>query len=160
MKETTRREASTIAMLLVRVEKRDEQLTDEPLVIIDESSMVDLPSLYRLLRAMPPGARLLLVGDPGQLPPVGFGLTFHLLAVDAAVPRAVLTQPLRQTDASGIPRVCSAIREGRLPDLLAWNPDLRDGVAFIDATPCMIKETVLDVVAELGPTPAHRSLAR
>jgi exodeoxyribonuclease V alpha subunit len=48
----------------------------EPLIIIDESSMLDLPLTYSLVRALPARARLLLVGDPYQLPPIGFGLIF------------------------------------------------------------------------------------
>lgn len=150
MEEATGRPASTIAALLVRIERGDELLADEPLVIVDEASMVDLASLYRLLRALEPGARLLLVGDPGQLAPVSFGLTFHVLAEDGATPRTTLKEVMRQTAASGIPRVCEAIRAGRAPALRAWDDGLRAGVSFVDCPPSRITERVVELLASLG----------
>lgn len=153
MAEATGRPAATIAALLLRVERGDESLDDEPHVVIDEASMVDLPTLYRLMGACPPGTRLMLVGDPGQLPPVGFGLTFHLLAEDARIPRTTLTRVMRQTDASGIPHVCRAIRAGEAPALPAWAPGARGGVSFLACEPRDVSERVLDLLATLGPHP-------
>lgn len=153
MAEATSRSASTIARLLLRVEQGEEVLDDEPLLVVDEASMVDLPSLYRLLRALGPGARLLLVGDPGQLPPVGFGLTFHLLAEDERVPRTVLTKVMRQDDASGIPQVCRAIREGVVPDLPDWAENRRSGVSFLRCAPHEVTASIIDLLAALGRHP-------
>ena len=153
MTEATGRPAWTIAKLLLRVDQGEEVLSDEPLVVIDEASMVDLPSLYRLLRVMGPGARLLLVGDPGQLPPVGFGLTFHRLAESDSVPRAVLTKVLRQTAASGIPQVCRAIRDGIAPDLPEWSEDRRDGVSFLHCAGREITHNIIHLLAVLGRNP-------
>ena len=85
LSEVTEREASTIHRLL---EAQFDEATglmsffhdeDEPLkidaMIVDETSMVDLQLMLSLLRALTPNCRLILVGDPDQLPSVGAGLT-------------------------------------------------------------------------------------
>ncbi|MDA9492409.1 AAA family ATPase [Bradyrhizobium sp. CCBAU 11361] len=95
------------------------QLTPDTLVIIDESSMVDLPSLHGLLRRMPQGARLLLVGDERQLPPVGFGLLFHRFVEDPSV-TCTLTTMHRQDSTSAIPKVAARIRRREMPQLAAY----------------------------------------
>jgi exodeoxyribonuclease V alpha subunit len=95
------------------------QLTPDTLVIIDEASMVDLPSLHGLIRRMPQGARLLLVGDERQLPPVGFGLLFHCFVEDPSV-TSTLTTVHRQAATNSIPEVASQIRRCMMPDLAAY----------------------------------------
>jgi exodeoxyribonuclease V alpha subunit len=95
------------------------QLTPDTLVIIDESSMVDLPSLHGLLRRMPQGARLLLVGDERQLPPVGFGLLFHRFVDDPAI-TSTLTTVHRQAATTSIPEVAAQIRRRETPRLTAY----------------------------------------
>lgn len=149
MAEATGRPASTIAAFMLRVEKGEVKLNDEPLVIVDESSMVELATLYRLLRGFEPGVRLLLVGDPGQLPPIGFGLTFHVIASDDRIARTMLTLVQRQTQESGIPAVCGAIREGTVPEIGTFSGKGR-GVCFIEVGPEQVSDTVIDVVQRLG----------
>lgn len=95
------------------------QLTPDTLVILDEASMVDLPSLHGLLRRMPQGARLLLVGDERQLPPVGFGLLFHRFVEDPAV-TSTLTTVHRQAEHTSIPGVAAQIRRREMPNLPAY----------------------------------------
>ncbi|AND89549.1 MULTISPECIES: AAA family ATPase [Bradyrhizobium] len=95
------------------------QLTPDTLVILDEASMVDLPSLYGLLRRMPQGARLLLVGDERQLPPVGFGLLFHRFVEDPAV-TSTLTTVHRQAVTTSIPGIAAQIRRREMPRLSAY----------------------------------------
>ncbi|CAH1702623.1 Exodeoxyribonuclease V alpha chain [Hyphomicrobiales bacterium] len=82
MKETTGRPAMTIAGFINRIADGTIELDalSGALVIIDEASMLDLPLFYRLLKKLPPDTRLMLVGDPGQIPPIGFGLVLHVLA--------------------------------------------------------------------------------
>lgn len=150
MSETTGCPAMTIMGLLMAIDSKAVVMDDEPLVIIDEASMCDLSIVYRLLRRFPEGVRFLLVGDPGQLPPIGFGLTFHIFARTSEVPRTLLTQVMRQTAASGIPAVCAAIREGRVPALTAPDWDRLDGVSFIDAPANAVTDTVIDVMARVG----------
>lgn len=150
MAEATGRPAWTIASLLIRIEKGEVSMGGEPLVVLDESSMVDLATMYRLLRRFEPGVRVLLVGDPGQLPPIGFGLTFHVLARDVRIPSTTLTVPQRFADASGIPRVCEAIREGTPPELAPFDSSLDRGVSFVEATPGEITDRVIDLLAHFG----------
>jgi exodeoxyribonuclease V alpha subunit len=95
------------------------QLTPDTLVILDESSMVDLPSLHGLLRRMPQGARLLLIGDERQLPPVGFGLLFHRFVEDPAI-TSTLTTVHRQTATTSIPEIAAQIRRREMPRLVAY----------------------------------------
>lgn len=92
------------------------ELTPETLLVVDEASMVDLASLHRLVRQMPEGARLLLVGDEGQLPPVSFGIVFHRLVTDAAITTR-LTVVHRQSESGGIPLVAGILRQGHVPVL-------------------------------------------
>lgn len=95
---------------------RDE---DRPLeadvVIIDEVSMVDLPLFYRLLKAVPPGARLILVGDQDQLPPVGPGSVLRDLIASGVLPSVRLRTVFRQAGASKIVSNAHRINRGLLP---------------------------------------------
>ena len=87
MREATGHEATTIAMLISNVQKGHLSIEPDSLIIIDESSMLDLPIMHRIVRNLPDGVRLLMVGDPYQLPPIGFGLVFHKIVECNSVPR-------------------------------------------------------------------------
>ena len=119
LREATGRAASTIAAFLRAAAQGSVHPASEPLIIIDESSMLDLPLMYSLVRALPARARLLLVGDPYQLPPIGFGLIFHVLAASPSVPRVELVEVHRQAQSSGIPQIAREIRHGIVPSLPA-----------------------------------------
>ncbi|WP_395820706.1 ATP-dependent RecD-like DNA helicase, partial [Devosia sp.] len=149
MSQATGRPASTIAAFLKAVEAHKVALGPESLVVIDESSMLDLPTFYRILRALPDGCRLLLAGDPGQLPPIGFGLTFHVLATAGIFPMVELEKVYRQTGASGIPAVSRAIRDGQLPDLASFTGKV-PGVSFVACEAEGMAEAIVDIAAELG----------
>lgn len=149
MEEATGRPATTIAGFLAKAGAGDIDLQADWLLIIDEASMLDLPTLYRILRLMRPGHGLLLVGDPGQLPPIGFGLTFHALAASDLIPRVELTEVHRQAASTGIPQASAAIREGRAPSLVEFG-GRRPGVSFIDVAAGGAASAVLDLVDRLG----------
>lgn len=119
-----KRAAAKLAMLA--------QITECSLVLVDEASMLDLANANALLRFMPAGARLVLVGDEAQLPPVGFGLIYHRLVNDEAI-TARLTVIHRQTEATGIPMVAAAIRRGIMPELRSYSGP-GEGVSFIEHT--------------------------
>ncbi|QFU16872.1 AAA family ATPase [Microvirga thermotolerans] len=74
MREATGRSASTIAAFLNRAEAGEVVLGPESLVVVDESSMVDLPTFYRLLRHLPDGCRLLLVATRASFRPSDLAL--------------------------------------------------------------------------------------
>jgi exodeoxyribonuclease V alpha subunit len=88
-----------------------------PWLIVDEASMLDLQSAHRLITRSPRHARLVFVGDPGQLPPAGAGLVYHRLVDTLLVPRTELSVVFRQAAETGIPAVASHVRLGEFyPD--------------------------------------------
>lgn len=131
--EVTGEEASTIHRLLEAgidpntgkmLFARDE---DNPLkadaVIIDEMSMVDVQLLYHLMRAIPAGKRLILVGDPDQLPPVGPGFPFGDMLRSGVLPAVRLTEVFRQAQRSLIVMNAHRVNKGQMPDLKTVNSD-------------------------------------
>ena len=86
-------------------------------VIVDEMSMVDIRLLHSLLRAIPKGKRLVLVGDPDQLPPVGPGSPFSDMLRSGALPAVRLTEIFRQAQQSLIVMNAHRINRGEMPDL-------------------------------------------
>ncbi len=121
------REAQTIHRCLGMVWKEDagevtfQKNEKEPLeaeaVIVDEMSMVDLPLMSALLSALRPGCRLVMVGDPDQLPSVGPGNVFGDLIRSGRVETVALTQIFRQAQRSAIIRTAHAVNQGALPEL-------------------------------------------
>ncbi len=123
LEEVTGAAAATIHRLL-RFDGKKRAFShdaDHPLeadvLVIDEVSMLDLPLFLHLLRALPRGCRLLLVGDADQLPSVGPGSVLGDLIGSAAVPVARLTRVFRQATRSGIVPLAHAILQGEIPDL-------------------------------------------
>ena len=124
------------------------KIEDRTLVVLDEASMIDLPTLHAILRYMPEGARLLLTGDAAQLPPIGFGLVYHALVSDPHI-TANLTVIHRQSAESGIPEVSAAIRERRMP-LFSEYQGVADGVSFVPCESGLIGDAVERIVLQLG----------
>lgn len=136
MAEATGHEAVTVARFLNQV-KQGQEVSPDTLVVIDEASMLDLPSTFRILKHLPDGARLLLVGDPAQLPPIGFGLVFHRLVESPTVPQVELVEVHRQAAATGIPALAAAIRSHRVPEIAAY-AGRQPGVSFIECPSALI----------------------
>ena len=88
---------------------------DEDLIIVDEASMLDIPLFYHLLCAVKDKARLILVGDIDQLPPVGPGNPLKDLIAWGDIPVVRLTQIFRQSEGSGIITNAARILQGELP---------------------------------------------
>ena len=86
-------------------------------VIVDEMSMVDLELMQALLEALRSGCRLVLVGDPDQLPSVGAGNVLGDLLRSTVVPTVSLTQVFRQAEQSAIIRNAHAVNLGQPPQL-------------------------------------------
>jgi exodeoxyribonuclease V alpha subunit len=109
---------STIAALL-----RNEPIepsTDEPnhLLVIDESSMLDVPTMYRLVTHCHPSTRILLTGDPNQLPPIGAGKILADIVSANSIVNSQLNIVKRQGESSGIPEYSKLINEGIVPEQL------------------------------------------
>jgi exodeoxyribonuclease V alpha subunit len=92
-------------------------------LIVDECSMVDLPLMQSLLAALPEDSRLILVGDPDQLPSVGPGNVFSDIIRSGAATVVRLTEIFRQAQESLIVMNAHAINDGDLPILNAKNRD-------------------------------------
>ena len=147
LSRATGERAMTVARLLVALEHRRRlaeegrltraaaaelpELTGRTMLVVDEASMVDLASLNRVLERMPDGSRLLLVGDHGQLPPVGMGRCYHDL-VDAGHGMAELTRPLRQGEGNPLLGVAASIRGGGVPAL----PDFAGAALGVQLEEC------------------------
>ncbi len=161
----------TIHSYIIPFEKAEEELEEDRsayveveefpsdcLIIIDESSMIDLSLMNRLLRRLPPTARVLMVGDHNQIPPVGAGLVFHLLCQSQNVPIAKLTKAHRSAAETGIPAIADSISQGTPIELSRFeltNPTPEHGVFFlpteIDKTdPHSLAKIMFQVASKLG----------
>ncbi len=149
IREATGRDAFTITAVLNQIKQGRLTFGDDDLVVIDESSMLDVILVYRLIRMLPERVRLLLVGDPFQLAPIGPGLIFHVLADSCSMPQQELTQVHRQAAGSGIPAIANEIRHGRVPSFDSFD-GLAHGVALIEAASHHITRTVIDVMRSLA----------
>ncbi len=96
--------------------RNESEPLEEDLIIVDEASMVDMRLFYRLLCALKEGARMILVGDTEQLPPVGPGAPLKDLINWGEVPTVRLARVFRQKEGSGITRNAARILEGREPE--------------------------------------------
>ena len=95
--------------------RNEEWPLDEDLVVVDEASMLDAELATALVEACPDGARLLLVGDPAQLPSIGPGRVLGDIIDSGAVPVTELTRLYRQRAGGVIARLATAVRGGTLP---------------------------------------------
>lgn len=134
LEEATGMEAKTIHRLLgmtagdddannQHFEKNEENLLEADVFIIDESSMVDIILMYNLLRAIPPGARLILAGDADQLPSVGPGNVLKDIINSNEIKVVKLTEIFRQSRESAIVMNAHRINSGERP---VFNENGRD----------------------------------
>ena len=121
MSEVTGHRAKTLHRLLVFDPKSGEfrHHADHPLkgdvFIVDETSMVDIRLAYQLVRAIPPHAVLILIGDVDQLPSVGPGSVLHDIILSDTVPVATLKHVFRQAEESAIVRNAHRVNSGAMP---------------------------------------------
>ena len=137
MAEATGMEASTIHRLLefdpkaFGFKRNDETPLECDLLVVDESSMVDVRLMQSLMKAIPGRAALLIVGDIDQLPSVGPGQVLADIIGSGAVPVVRLTEVFRQAAQSRIVTTAHAINAGRVPDLSP--PDGSNDFYFVPA---------------------------
>ena len=121
MSEATGLEAKTIHRLLafdvrnMRFKMDEQHPLECDLLVLDEVSMVDLLLFHHLLKAVPRGAKLLLVGDADQLPSVGAGQVLHDIIASGAVPVVRLNEIFRQAQQSAIVTGAHRIIQGQVP---------------------------------------------
>jgi len=151
--------ARTLHRLLEFIPRDNSYLRNEhnPLpyefVIVDEVSMIDILLFYHLLKALPPEAHLLLVGDADQLPSVGPGNVLRDLLRSEAVPCVHLTDLFRQAAASQIIVNAHRINAGQLPPL---KPEPGSDFYFLaEDDPMRVQQRVLDYVQRRIPQHYH-----
>jgi exodeoxyribonuclease V alpha subunit len=124
LSESTGLEAKTIHRLLETdprtgaFRRNEETPLDCDLLVVDETSMVDVPLMRALLRALPDRAALLLVGDVDQLPSVGPGQVLADIIASGSVPVVRLIEVFRQAAESQIIVNAHRINQGLMPDLI------------------------------------------
>ena len=152
MSELCRREAQTIHRALGMTyneltgetvfKKNGKEPLEADAVIVDEMSMVDLPLMQALLEAVKPGCRLVMVGDPDQLPSVGPGNVLGDLLRSHAVAAVSLTEVFRQAERSAIIRNAHAVNSGRPPELGSGQNDF---FFLCRRAPDRLVQTVVDL---------------
>ena len=125
--EVCERDAQTIHRMLgmsrdehtgeVKFQKHEKDPLAADAIIVDEMSMVDLALMRAFLAAVPRGCRLVLVGDPDQLPSVGSGNVFGDLIRSGRISTVALTEVFRQAQQSAIIRSAHAVNAGQMPEL-------------------------------------------
>ena len=147
LSESTLHEAKTIHRTLEMAYENDNEAVfnrdennclDENVIIIDEASMIDNSLMASLLKAVKPGARIIIIGDADQLPSVGAGNVLRDLVDSDRFATVRLTEIFRQAQKSLIITNAHAINEGQLPILTVKDNDFfflrRNGDAEIAAT--------------------------
>ena len=156
MTETTGREAKTIHRLLEvdpktgGFKRNDENPLACELLVVDETSMVDVMLMNALLKAVPDDAAVILVGDDDQLPPVGPGQALADIIASDAVPVVHLTEVFRQAAQSQIIQSAHRINAGKLPDLT--RPESKTDFYFVPAdSPEIAVPRLIEIVRERIP---------
>ena len=150
MSEATGHEAKTIHRMLEYsikkggFQKNEEYPLDCDLLIVDEASMIDTILMHYLLKATPPKATFILVGDVNQLPSVGAGNVLRDIIASGAVPVVELNEIFRQAKESLIIVNAHKINNGILPSLKPSGP--KDDFYFIEQED---PEDVLRIILEL-----------
>ncbi|MEU9877010.1 SF1B family DNA helicase RecD2 [Streptomyces phaeochromogenes] len=151
--ELTGADASTVHRLLELKPGGDaaydkDRPLDADLVVVDEASMLDLLLANKLVKAVPPGAHLLFVGDVDQLPSVGAGEVLRdLLAERGPVPAVRLTRVFRQAQQSGVVTNAHRINAGRHP----ITDNLKDFFLFVEDDTEEAGRLTVDVAARRIP---------
>jgi len=153
MNETTGFEAKTIHRMLEfspqqgGFQRNEDKPLDCDVLIIDEASMIDTVLMYHLLKAIPPVATFILVGDVNQLPSVGAGNILRDIIASFAVPVVELDKIFRQAQTSRIIVNAHKINEGVVPFLdTAYSDDPHNDFYFIEQED---PEKILDIIIEL-----------
>ncbi len=150
-------EAKTIHRLLefkkMRFQRNQDNPLDADLVVIDEASMIDILLMNNLLKAIPPWASLILVGDVDQLPSVGPGNVFKDIINSGVVPVVSLTEIFRQASNSMIIVNANRINKGERPFLK--NREDQDFFFIEEDDPERVAEQIVSLVSKRLPEHFH-----
>jgi len=158
MSEAAGREAATLHRLLEwsprqgGFQRNAQKPLETDLVIVDEASMIDLPLMNSLLRAMPLTATLILVGDVDQLPSVGPGTVLKDVLDSGQVPAVRLTEIFRQAEQSRIVRNAHRVNRGEFPDLGRPAAGAASDFHFLrEEEPERLQQLILDLASRRLP---------
>ena len=158
MSEATGYEAKTIHRLLeYSIQKGGFQKDDKTplkcdLLVVDEASMIDTILMHHLLKAIPPRATLILVGDVNQLPSVGAGAVLQDIIASRAVPVMELNEIFRQARESLIIVNAHKINQGLMPTLKPSGQKLEDFYFIEQEDPEKVLGIILELVKERIPS--------
>lgn len=149
MTEATGLESKTIHRLLEfkpadGYQRNEENPLEGDVLIVDESSMIDIILMNSLLKAVPAHMRLILVGDIDQLPSVGAGNVLRDIINSGVVPVVRLTKIFRQALSSRIITNAHRINAGQLPDITTRKDS--DFFFIQDTNPDHAAEQIVDLV--------------
>lgn len=126
--DTTGYQSSTIQSMLVKIENSDKDFFDYKVILIDESSMINSVTFYKLLSKIDLSTILIIVGDDGQLPAIGAGDILKDSINHNLAPICKLTKIYRQNENQAIALLANEIRKGEIPKYDSQYDDFR----FID----------------------------
>jgi exodeoxyribonuclease V alpha subunit len=158
MADATGMEAKTIHRLLeytytegegFRFQRGEDNPLSAQVIIIDEVSMVDLILFYNLLKALPPGCRLIMVGDVDQLPSVGAGNVLRDVLSSETVPSVRLQTIFRQASESMIVVNAHQINKGEFPYL---NRREKDFFFIPEDDPDKVTQLIVELCRERLPS--------
>lgn len=125
--EATGRKAMTLASFIKQMKEAEQSggkgQARRMALVIDEASMVDLISFCGTTRLIDDSTKIILIGDPHQLPPVGPGLILHCLADRPEIPHVELKTPKRF--GSAIAAIANSVKDGAFPPLEQFSEDIR-----------------------------------
>jgi len=128
--DTTGYKSSTIQSSLVKIENSDKDYFDYKVILIDESSMVNSVTFYKILSRIDPDTILIIVGDDGQLPAIGAGDILRDAIKYELAPICKLTKIYRQNEHQAIAVIANEIRCGQVPQYKEEYEDFK----FIDVS--------------------------
>jgi exodeoxyribonuclease V alpha subunit len=132
-------------------QKNDQTTLKCDLLIIDEASMIDTILMHHLLKAIPPKATFILVGDVNQLPSVGAGNVLHDIITSGAVPVMELNEIFRQARESLIIVNAHKINQGQMPAFKPSGRKLADFYFIEQEEPEKVLGIILELVKERIP---------
>ena len=155
--ETTGHEAKTLHRLLQKNIGQSQYnnnvfMLECDLLIVDEVSMMDVPLMFSLLKALPQQTALLLVGDVDQLPSVGPGTVLSDIIKSNIIPVIRLTEIFRQASASKIIANAYKVNSGLMPNLVNENADQSDFFFIESSTPESALEKIIALVSKNIPS--------
>ena len=134
---------STIHMLKAMIDSSAKDIEFDTL-IVDESSMIDINLFNDLVKMLPLGSQLILIGDVDQLPPVGAGQPFLDLIRSKKIVVSRLSKQFRQGSDSVIPKVARAINKG---ELIEFSSDFSSsGFSFVEVEKGQVVDKIIEVV--------------